>query len=157
MTKNCSDHDKCIEEALNQADLLCLENNLRFTSLRKRVFEIISQNHSPIKAYDILSDLQKEDSSAKPSTVYRTLDFLLESGLIHKLHSSNSYAACSHPAKKHAQCYFLICNKCNNIQECCNSGVITKEIHNIADKNSFKPSNISIEIDGVCGKCEAST
>ncbi len=151
--KNCSDHDKCIEKALLEADQLCLDRGLRFTDLRKRVFEIISQNHEPIKAYDILELLQKEDSSAKPSTVYRTLDFLLENGLIHKLHSSNSYAACSHPMAKHGQCYFLICDKCNNVKECCNSGVITEEIHNIAGKNNFTANNISIEIKGVCGSC----
>lgn len=150
---NCSDHDKCIEKALIEADQVCLEKNLRFTSLRKRVFAIVSKNHSPIKAYDILELLQKEDSSAKPSTVYRTLDFLLENGLVHKLHSSNSYAACSHPKEAHGQCYFLICEKCNNIKECCNSGIITKEIHNIADKNNFKANNISIEIKGVCEDC----
>ena len=142
-----------MDEALAAANSICIDNNLRFTDLRQKVFKIISKKHKPAKAYDILSELQKKDSSAKPSTVYRTLDFLLENGLIHKLHSSNSYAACSHPTAKHSQCYFLICDKCSNIQECCNSGVITEEIHNIADKNSFKPSNISIEINGVCGGC----
>ena len=153
MESHCHNHDKCIEKSLIEANEVCLEKNLRFTDLRKKVFGIISKNHKPVKAYDILSELQKEDPAAKPSTIYRTLDFLLESGLIHKLHSSNSYAACSHPNAKHSQCYFLICDKCNDIKECCNSGVITREIHNIADENSFKASNISIEIQGVCGEC----
>ena len=150
---SCIDHNKCVTDALMEADSLCLQKNLRFTKLRKKVFEIISAKHSPIKAYDILELLQKEDSSAKPPTVYRALDFLLENGLVHKLHSSNSYAACSHPSAEHSQCYFLICDKCNNVKECCNSGLLTEEIERIATENNFKANNISIEIKGICDSC----
>lgn len=132
---------------------ICSSRSLRFTPLRKRVLEIIAQEKRPIKAYDILDILQKEDPAAKPSTVYRTLDFLMDNGIIHKLNSSNSYAACSHPKEMHGQCYFMICEKCNTIKECCNSGLITEEIHNITNNNNFKTSDISIEIKGVCKNC----
>lgn len=150
---DCVNHNKCIEKALQDAESICKQKNIRFTDLRKKVFEIISVKHSPIKAYDILELLQKDDSSAKPPTVYRALDFLLENGLVHKLHSSNSYTACSHPKDMHNQCYFLICDKCNNVKECCNSGLITEEIERIATENNFKASNISIEIKGICDSC----
>ena len=150
---DCANHNKCIEKALQDAESICAQKNIRFTDLRKKVFEIISAKHSPIKAYDILELLQKDDSSAKPPTVYRALDFLLENGLVHKLHSSNSFAACSHPTAEHSQCYFLICDKCNNVKECCNSGLITEEITKIATDNNFKTNNISIEIKGICNSC----
>ena len=149
---DCKDHIKCVETSLKQADLICLDNKLRFTELRKKVFSIISKSHEPAKAYDILSELQKEDSTAKPSTVYRTLDFLLENGLIHKLHSSNSYALCGHPAKKHGQCYFLICEKCNVTKECCSKS-LTSKIEDIAKDNNFITKNITIEIRGLCSNC----
>ncbi len=130
------------------------EKKLRFTSLRKKVFDIISKNQKPIKAYDILDILQKKDPSAKPPTVYRTLDFLLENSLVHKLHSSNSYVACSNPDKQHDQCYFLTCDKCNKTQELKNNDLISKQINNIALDSNFQIRNISIEIGGVCHSCE---
>ena len=74
----CSDHNKCIVDSLDKAQKICDKNNVRFTDLRKKIFTIILQNHQSCKAYDILAILQKEDSSAKPATIYRALDFLLE-------------------------------------------------------------------------------
>ena len=147
----CKNHSNCINKAIIEADSICNKHNLRFTDLRKKVFEIILQNHQPAKAYDVLSRLQKEDNSAKPSTVYRTLDFLLEYGLIHKLHSSNTYTTCSHPKKYH-QCYFLICDKCNEIKECCDEN-LTKAVNNITKKNKFEAKNITVEINGLCNAC----
>lgn len=148
----CKNHNSCINEAVSQADLICNEQNIRFTALRRNVFKIILQNHQPAKAYDVLGQLQENDSSAKPSTVYRTLDFLLEHGLIHKLHSSNSYTACSHP-KKHNQCYFLICDNCSEIKECCDK-ILTTAFNEIASANNFKAKNITVEISGLCNNCK---
>ena len=150
---DCANHNKCIEKALQDAESICTQKNIRFTDLRKKVFEIISAKHRPIKAYDILKLLQKDDSSAKPTTVYRALNFLLENGLVHKLHISNSYIACSNPKDKHSQSYFLICDKCNIVKEFYNNDLITDEIIRIADNNNFKTSNISIEIKGTCNNC----
>lgn len=148
---DCKDHNECVDKAIFQAESICDNNNLRFTELRRRVFEIILNSHQPAKAYDILSELQKVDPAAKPSTVYRTLDFLLECGLIHKLQSSNSYAPCSHP-NRHNQCYFLICEICNEIKECC-SDKLTTVINDIAKVNNFISKNITVEINGICPLC----
>ncbi|MFT7099217.1 MAG: Fur family zinc uptake transcriptional regulator [Rickettsiales bacterium] len=148
---SCNDHNKCVNDAFEDAEEICIKNNLRFTDLRKKVFSIILQNHKPSKAYDVLDILQKEDSSAKPTTVYRTLDFLLECGLIHKLHISNSYVTCSHPLK-HARCSFLICNKCSEVQECCDKD-LTNQLKKIGSKNDFIIEDATVEIRGICASC----
>lgn len=147
----CQNHKICIQDALSKAELICKERNLRFTDLRQKVLKIISQNHHPAKAYDILTQLQKEDASAKPSTVYRTLDFLLEYGLIHKLQSSSTYISCSHPTT-HNQCYFLVCDQCKEIKECCDNN-LTQTVHDVAKNHHFKTKNIIIEISGLCEVC----
>jgi Fur family zinc uptake transcriptional regulator len=144
-------HNKCIEDSFEKAKEICNKNGLRFTDLRQKIFSIILQNHQPSKAYDVLSILQKEDSSAKPATIYRALDFLIECGLLHKLHISNSYVVCSHPLK-HNRCSFLICNECNEVQESCDKDLAT-EVDNIGSKNNFKIEYVAIEIRGVCSSC----
>tara|TARA_Y100001970_G_C13660828_1_gene568252 strand:+ start:63 stop:518 length:456 start_codon:yes stop_codon:yes gene_type:complete len=146
-----NNHNNYEYDASNLATQICQEKNIRFTNLRKKVFSIIAKDHKPAKAYDILGLLQKEDNSAKPSTVYRTLDFLLEHNLIHKLHISNSYVSCTHPLK-HQKCYFLICSKCNQVSEYCDDQ-ISKEINQIALKNNFKVSESIVEVKGVCKTC----
>ena len=84
---NCSDHNLCIDAALTEAQKICDQKNIRFTDLRRTVLKIIWQNHKAIKAYDILDQISGMDFSAKPPTVYRALDFLLENGFIHKINS----------------------------------------------------------------------
>ncbi len=147
----CTDHDSCVGDALQKADMICQDKGLRFTKLRRKVLEIIWESHAPAKAYDILDKLKKNDTSAKPPTVYRTLDFLLENGLVHKISSLNAYVGCSHPLKHH-ECYFLICDACQEIKECCNND-IAQAIIGTANKNKFHLKNITLEIEGKCQEC----
>lgn len=147
----CDNHQECSSKAINEAKNICQEYGLRFTDSRKEVFEKIIANHAPTKAYDILDELQKDNKNVKAPIVYRALDFLMENGLIHRLHSFNSYVKCSHP-KKHNHCYFMICNKCNSIEECCSLN-LSKDIEKIGKSKQFKIENVAIEIEGTCFEC----
>ena len=124
MDHGCVDHNKCINQAINMAEDRCLKNKLNFTPLRRKILEFIWLNHFPKKAYDILEQLSLEDQKAKPITVYRALDFLIENKMIHKIESQNAFFGCSHPGSQH-NCYFTICRECNKVQETCNNQIIT--------------------------------
>ena len=149
---DCQDHEVCIESAMSEAESICQENGLRFTELRKEVLRLIWLSHVPAKAYDILEKLKGKAWSAKPPTVYRALDFLLETGLVHKLDSINAYIGCTHP-REHNGCYFLICTDCNEAKECC-SPELTDAIELAWNKNSFRPQKVTLEVLGQCGECE---
>ena len=144
-------HNNCISNAIREAERICKDRELRFTDLRRKVLEIIWEGHKPTKAYYILDKLKDMDYSAKPPTVYRTLDFLIEQGLIHKLESLNAYVGCSHPGKHH-ECYFLICSECQEIKECCDR-VIDEAITKTTSKNKFSPHHTTLEINGKCSNC----
>ncbi|MEZ5691672.1 MAG: Fur family transcriptional regulator [Rickettsiales bacterium] len=148
---NCDNHRICVNEAIQKAKQLCDEGGLRFTELRQKTLEIIWTSHRPAKAYDILDRLKTNDSSAKPPTVYRALDFLIENGLIHKLNSLNAYIGCSHPLESH-ECYFLICDKCQDVMECCDNR-LTGVITDTTNKKQFSPKQITLEISGKCKEC----
>ena len=107
MTSACEQHQHCISNAIEQAQRVCDDSNSRFTALRKRVLELVWARHEPVKAYDLLAELQKEDQSAKPDTIYRTLDFLLSLGLVHKIHRHNTYVGCVNPNIEQP-CFFLV-------------------------------------------------
>ena len=149
---DCQDHEVCIESAMREAESICQEKGLRFTELRREVLRLIWLSHIPTKAYDILEKLKGKAWSAKPPTVYRALDFLLETGLVHKLDSINAYIGCSHP-REHEGCYFLICTDCNEAKECC-SPELTDAIELAWSKNSFRPKKVTLEVLCQCGKCE---
>ena len=148
---DCQDHEVCIEKAMREAESICQEKGLRFTDLRREVLRLIWLSHIPAKAYDILENLKGKEWSAKPPTVYRALDFLLETGLVHKLDSINAYIGRSHP-RDHNGCYFLICTDCNEAKECC-SPELSDAIELAWNKNSFKPKKITLEVFGQCSAC----
>mgnify|MGYP006103755427 FL=1 len=151
MTPECEKHQNCVDNAIEQAQLVCDENDSRFTSLRKRVLELVWARHEPIKAYDLLSELQKEDKAAKPSTVYRTLDFLLDLGLVHKIHRQNAYVGCVDP-KEDRPSFFLVCNNCHKVSEKHDEEYF-KLIKSISKKYQFKLRDTSFEIEGLCNNC----
>lgn len=144
-------HKAHINEALCKADEICNARGQRFTELRRRVLELIWASDGPAKAYDLLDQLKGEDGPAKPPTIYRTLHFLLENGLVHKLRSLNAYVGCSHPLQ-HSNCYFLICKTCQDIVECCNDE-LAEALKKTTQKNNFDIKHVTLEIEGVCQKC----
>lgn len=144
------DHQRCISEALAKAEKVCRQRKQRFTQLRRRVFELVWQQHKPIRAYDVLERLQK-DGRAAPPTVYRALDFLLEQGLIHRIESLNAFVGCVHPERRH-EGQFLICKSCRAYTEL-DSDQITAAISHDAEQSGFEIQQHTIEIMGLCPHC----
>ena len=147
----CENHKININEALKKAENICNKKGVKLTKLRQKVLTLILKNHGYVKAYDLLNDLKKSDASAKPPTVYRSLDFLMEHGFIHKIQSLNAFVGCSHP-DEHEDCYFLICKECKNIEECC-SNTVKKVLTSTSGKNNFSPNQVTLEITGICQDC----
>lgn len=148
----CNNHNLCISTALIKVEALCIDKKIKFTDLRKRIFKLIWESHVPLKAYDLLEKLKIDEKSAKPITVYRILDIFLENKIIHKIQSQNTYLGCSHPGEDH-NCYFLICKKCNKVEEGCQNDLLENIYSNLA-KNEFNTEHITLEILGVCKNCK---
>ena len=144
------DHQSCLEHALANAEQLCQQRGKRFTTTRRRVFELIWQQHKPIGAYEVLENLQ-QDSRAAPPTVYRALDFLLDLGLVHRINSLNAYVGCIHPEYPHDG-QFLICKSCKAFAEL-DSPLITAAIEQSAAETDFEVHQHTIEIMGLCPRC----
>ena len=150
--KPCSNHNKCVEIALHNAENLCLKQQINFTPLRNQILQLIWENHIPLTIHEILKKLKENNMDIKPISVYRILDFLQEYGLVHKLASQNSFIGCSHPNQSH-NCYFIICKKCYKVEEGCENENLF-EIHKSLSKKKFLPQHITLEIQGVCLECQ---
>lgn len=151
MSHACANHDHCIEDALHAAEAICTVQNTRLTPTRRRVLELIWSSHKAHKAYDILDTLAKEDKAAKPPTVYRALDFLIEMKLIHKIESLNAYVGCHHPNECQTH-QFLICEQCGTVEDIQDSKA-DDALNHLCAQHKFKQSSKIIEIKGVCDKC----
>ena len=141
-----------VKHFLYQAEQLCEQRKQRFTTLRKRVLELVCQYAQPVGAYALLDDLREEGRSAAPPTIYRALDFLQQQGLVHRLASNNTYLACAHPQTQH-ESLFLVCSSCGHTQEVHTQGMV-KMARQQASEFDFQVEHAVIEVAGLCHQCQ---
>lgn len=159
---------EAILERIQEAKSRCHQQGVRFTALRQQIYELVLKSNKPVGAYDLITELQHArlqndtqtthkgpsglSKNVAPPTVYRSLEFLLEQGLIHQLTSLNAYIPCCHPRSKHTAA-FLICDKCLQVQEC--STLPVQQMMDYAQQDiGFCVSQSVIELRGVCQACQ---
>lgn len=149
----CQQHKASIEKRLHAAQAYCKTNGLRLTLLRQKVLKLILASEQPLGAYDLMAQLGTLDNKpAAPPTIYRTLDFLLAHGFIHRLASSNRFIACCQ-AQEHQVAAFLICESCQQAQEFATSELATT-VASLANSVNFNVTQSVIEVSGICQQCQ---
>ncbi len=139
---------------IEQVETICAERGVRLTPQRKRVFELIHSNRSASSAYVLLEQLKESEPQAKPPTVYRALDFLLEQGFIHRVESTNSYITCCSFNNQQHFFQLLICDKCGDVVELEDQTLISLLAEN-AKQHGFTLTNHVIETHGECQVCSS--
>lgn len=145
----------CHEHTMAKIEKISYQRNIRLTSQRKSVIQLMLKADRAMSAYDLLDQLREIAPQAKPPTIYRALDFLMEQGFIHKVESMNSYIICPHFDDPSHISILLICNSCQQIiEEHCSP--IEDKLQMLARENLFKIQHSVLEIRGVCQKCQIS-
>lgn len=116
----------------------------------KLVYDVLCRSRTPLKAYDILEQLQDHGLRA-PMTIYRALDALIAKDCVNKIESLNAFMAVGFGPKAQARA-FLICRECMHAKE------ITLDERQVADLFSpmeVSASDVRIEAFGDCHQvCE---
>lgn len=148
-----------IEQKLQSARLFCQKNDMRFTPLRQAVYRLILSTKIPLGAYDLIDALQHEQDAGRiktkakriaPPTIYRALDFLLHSGLVHQLSSINCFVPCCCPGNTHTPA-FLICQKCRGVTEISQP---SSDYWKVVNDKNFTVCKSIIELQGLCYDCQ---
>jgi Fur family zinc uptake transcriptional regulator len=129
------------------------ERNLRFTGLREQVFAEIAAVQGSIGAYEILERLAEKGTRLAPISVYRSIDALMDAGVIHRLESKNAFFACRrHEHAKGGRPIFLVCEQCGSVSEVAAQPVFD-QINETARDAGFEPKVKFVEVSGTCAKC----
>ncbi|MEM9576355.1 MAG: transcriptional repressor [Pseudomonadota bacterium] len=145
------DHDTCVSETLSAAETRCAEDGLRLTPVRRRVLEILLQEHRALGAYTILDRLRESGFGSQPPVAYRALDFLVANGFAHKIERLNAFIACVHPSKSHTPA-FMICRLCEAVAET-QSSPARGALGDAARATGFRIERTVVEAEGVCPSC----
>ena len=144
--------EDCVRLGLALAERLCQERKMRLTPLRRQVLICLLEAQGAVKAYDLIEMLHKTRKRfTPPSTIYRTLDFLVDCGLVHRIASINSYLPCTCQHHENSLLLF-VCSRCKKAQE-----MDDPELY-VALKKRFGElgmalENGSIEMQGICHAC----
>ncbi len=130
-----------------------LTKGMRLTPEREAIVEAVYATHDHFDAEQWVGNLArpKGQSSASRSTIYRTLNLLVEAGLLRRVARSNDREVYEHdygyPQHDH-----LICKKCGTMIEFLNTA-IAEVLEKIAADHGFRMSGHRLEVDGVCASC----
>jgi Fur family zinc uptake transcriptional regulator len=138
---------------LDGAEALCRARGGRLTPQRRAVLATLLETGGPATAYELLDLIKPEDSSITPASIYRSLDFLVDAGLVHRLDSTRSFIACEHPDHPHAG-QFLICRACGTVVEA-EDKRIARATEDLGERHGFTLDHRTVELVGLCGGCRS--
>lgn len=147
------DHTHCTSDVMARVDAIVGTAGLRFTPVRRRVLEILLEEHRALGAYDVLERLAAEGFGNQPPVAYRALEFLVEQGLAHRIQRLNAFVACMHPGEVHAPA-FLICKACDSVAEA-PARDVGAALDQAARGLGFVVERSTIEAVGMCPACQA--
>ncbi|WP_211365800.1 transcriptional repressor [Litorivicinus lipolyticus] len=145
------DHNHCIASTVGMVATACADQGLQLTPVRKRVLELLLDQHRALGAYELLDGLRADGLGSQPPAVYRALEFLVSHGFAHKIERLNAFIACGFAATRHSPA-FLICRGCHAIAEADSDG-ISAAIEKTARDCGFVTEQRVVEIEGLCPRC----
>ncbi len=144
--------DKIINEE-NEIFYQFLKNRgLSFTRPRKLILEQIYRDHDHFDVEEVVEALRKRKSRVSRATVYRTLVHLEDCNLIRRVDLGHGHSHFEHTfGHKHHE--HLYCKKCGRIIEFVDPD-LEERINKISVLNNFAIINHTVQIFGICKKCQ---
>lgn len=121
------------------------------TPQRMRVAAILFGTHDHISAEEIMHRLREGGESVGKATVYRTLDLMLEAGLIRE-HDFGEGFRRYEPRRTRPRHEHLVCTGCGKVIEF-QSDAVERLKSEVTALHGFDPSHHRLEIYGTCEDC----
>ncbi len=147
-----------ISKVLNKAEDKCRESGSKLTTKRKLILQQLIESRRLLSAYEIVDRMKEKTNNSMPAmSVYRILDFLESSNLVHKIESQNKYVACSHIQCNHSHqtAQFLICDNCDFVKEINLDNAVTDKVDELAERENFNLRFSVMEFKGICQTCQS--
>lgn len=123
---------------------------LKVTGERMKIIDHVFERHNHFEADQLLQSMRERGLRVSRPTVYRTLNLLVEAGLLRELRFGRRSAYehnYGYPAHEH-----LFCDKCGSVTE-----FVSEELNRLQDeicqKFGFQPDHRQFIIYGVCNAC----
>lgn len=124
---------------------------LRYTSQREKILSIFLATEKHLTIDELYRLVRRKFSDIGYTTVYRTMNLLVESGLCRRIDIGDGFSRFEHNYN-HQHHDHLICTKCGRLIE-----VVNNKIEKIQDemvrRYDFIPAQHRLDIFGICRDC----
>jgi Fur family ferric uptake transcriptional regulator len=127
------------------------EHHQPVTRQRDLVAQVVFLSEDHLSVEGIRRELKRQGERVGTATVYRTLDLLLESGLV-RAHEFGEGFKRYEPVVAQADHEHLICERCSRVIEFANER-LERMLPALADEHGFQHRRHRVEIYGVCRNC----
>ena len=133
----------------------------RRTLSRQAILDVLNRTSKHLSAEEIYLQVHKIHPSSGLSTVYRTLELLVQVGLVFKFDFGDGrarYELVRNPEGQHHHHHHLVCTSCNRVIDYTDFiedeiQLLEKTEKGLFDKYNFKITKHIIQFHGLCDKC----
>jgi Fur family peroxide stress response transcriptional regulator len=125
------------------------ESGQKLTPQREAVFQVILNREDHPTASDIFEAARKRLPTISYATVYNSLRFLKEAGLVHEISFGDSASRYDRETERHDH---AICNGCGKLVDF-DLPQTAQLMQAAARKSRFKPESVHLTLRGLCADC----
>ncbi len=124
---------------------------LKMTGERESLLREIFADHYHFEADELLFKLKEKNIKTSRATVYRTLDLLVRSGLVRRVHLGEDHYHYERVTKNSHHDH-LICTTCGGVIEFHDPRLEERQLE-ICRRKKFTPTFHNLQILGLCDRC----
>jgi len=121
------------------------------TAHRQLLLRLIRDARGHIDAKELYRRATRGDESISLATVYRTLRFFKELGLVDERRLGQAH--CYYEIKQTMEHQHLVCRGCGKVIEF-ESPLIHKLVEKVQQDHRFNVTKVELYLEGYCGQCE---
>ncbi len=140
-----------VEKEVKRFRSFLLTQGLKLTRERTALVREIFSTHYHFEADELLFKMKQKDVKISRATVYRTLELLVKSGMVRRVHLGEEHYHYEHVTGDSHHDH-LICTTCGNVIEF-NDPQLEARQREICARKKFTPTFHNLQILGVCDAC----
>ena len=143
-----------VEREITRFQEFLQQQGLKLTSERTALLREIFSIHYHFEADELLFKMKEKNVKISRATVYRTLELLVKSGLVRRVHLGEDHYHYEH-VRGDSHHDHLICTVCGGVIEFHDPELERLQLA-ICEKKKFTPTFHNLQILGVCDACRRS-
>ena len=121
------------------------------TPQRQAVLRVVAESDGHLTANEIFEAARRELPSISFATVYNSLKYLKEAGLLHEINFGKGSSRYDRETARHDH---AVCSRCGKLVDF-DLAETPQLIHAAARRSRFKPESIHLTLVGLCPDCQA--